>query len=441
MVGGRRRFREVSIGQRRLAGILGVPEAPTGIVIFAHGSGSGRTSPRNQVAAGLHEAGFATLLPDLLTPGEEHNRRNVFDVALLAARLAEAADWARNQPDLASLQLGYFGASTGAAAALVAAAEGQDVAAVVSRGGRPDLAGEALHIVRAPTLLIVGGADRPVIPLNRSAFEQLSCEKDFVLVPGATHLFEEPGTLEQVMQHARRWFSRWLASRLQDALDDSTFTDRREAGRRLVPLLSKFKDQKPVVLALPRGGAPVAFEVAQALDAPLDVALVRKIGAPGHEELGLGAVVDGAHAQLVLNDEIVRTVQPGRAYLEAETSRQLAEIERRRHLYRGNEPPLDVAGRTAIVVDDGIATGGTVKAVLKALAKAKPSRLVLAVPVAPGDSLADLSTQADEIVCLITPDPFVAVGMYYQDFRQISDQEVVELLRRSKGSSHSRARR
>jgi putative phosphoribosyl transferase len=442
MLIGKQQLSEVSIGQHHLAGILGVPEVAIGIVIFAHGSGSGRMSPRNnEVAAGLREAGLATLLLDLLTTEEERDRRNVFDIPLLASRLAEAADWTRNQPELASLPIGYFGASTGAAAALVAAAEEHNVAAVVSRGGRPDLAGEALQAVSAPTLLIVGGADRPVIPLNRSAFEQLSCEKDLAIVPGATHLFEEPGTLEQVTQLAKRWFGRYLSSPLRDAPDDLVFTDRREAGRRLVPLLTKFKDQKPVVLALPRGGALVAFEVAQALDAPLDVALVRKIGAPSHEELGLGAVVDGAHAQVVLNDEIVRTLQPGKAYLEAETSRQLAEIERRRQVYRGSEPPLDVAGRTAIVVDDGIATGGTVKAVLKALARAKPSRLVLAVPVAPGDSLADLSTEADEIVCLITPDPFVAVGMHYRDFRQTSDQEVVELLRRSKDSSRSRARR
>ncbi|MDH2347653.1 phosphoribosyltransferase [Bradyrhizobium sp. SSUT112] len=214
------------------------------------------------------------------------------------------------------------------------------------------------------------------------------------------------------------------------------FADRREAGQRLAPLLMKYKDQHPVVLALPRGGVPVAFEVAQALNAPLDVALVRKIGAPGHDELGLGAVVDGAHPQVVLNDEIVRAVQPGNAYLAAETSRQLAEIERRRHLYRDGEPPIDVAGRTAIVIDDGIATGGTVKAVLKALARAKPSRLVLAVPVAPKDSLADLNSEADEIICLATPDPFYAVGLNYRDFRQTSDQEVVELLHRSKVSSH-----
>ncbi|WP_436210138.1 phosphoribosyltransferase family protein [Bradyrhizobium sp. LjRoot220] len=419
-----------------------MPAAATGIVIFAHGSGSGRMSPRNnEVAAGLREAGLATLLLDLLTPAEEKDRRNVFDIGLLASRLTESADWTRNQPELSSMPIGYFGASTGAAAALVAAAEGQNVAAVVSRGGRPDLAGEALHAVSAPTLLIVGGADRPVIPLNHSAFEQLSCEKDLVIVPGATHLFEEPGTLEQVMQHAKRWFSRFLTSPRQNAPDDLVFADRREAGRRLVPLLIKFKDQKPVVLALPRGGAPVAFEVAQALNAPLDVVLVRKIGAPGHEELGLGAVVDGAHAQVVLNDEIVRAVQPGNAYLKAETSRQLAEIERRRHLYRGDEPPLDIAGRTAIVVDDGIATGGTVKAVLKALAKAKPSRLILAVPVAPSDSLAELRSEADEIICLTTPDPFYAVGMHYREFGQTSDQEVIELLHRSKSSGHVHARR
>ncbi|WP_407175034.1 dienelactone hydrolase family protein [Bradyrhizobium sp. STM 3562] len=168
-------------------------------------------SPRNnQVAAGLREAGLATLLLDLLTPDEEGDRRNVFDVALLASRLSEAADWTRTHPKLKALPIGYFGASTGAAAALIATAEHRNVAAVVSRGGRPDLAGGALRAVRAPTLLIVGGADTPVIALNRSAFAELSCEKDLVVVPGATHLFEEPGALDQVVIHAKRWFRRFL---------------------------------------------------------------------------------------------------------------------------------------------------------------------------------------------------------------------------------------
>nr|WP_247555395.1 phosphoribosyltransferase [Bradyrhizobium sp. 138] len=225
-----------------------------------------------------------------------------------------------------------------------------------------------------------------------------------------------------------------MSSPLSKAVADaeSVFADRQDAGRRLASALMKFRDANPIVLGLPRGGVPVAFEVAQRLNAPLDVALVRKIGAPGHEELGLGAVVDGANPQVVMNEEIVREVRPDAAYLKAETSRQLAEIERRRRLYRDGKPPLDIAGRTVVVIDDGIATGGTVKAVLRALAKAKPSYLVLAVPVAPRESLDELGAEADEVICLMSPDPFFAVGIHYRDFRQTSDQEVADLLRRGR---------
>ena len=220
-------------------------------------------------------------------------------------------------------------------------------------------------------------------------------------MPGATHLFEEPGTLDEVMRHATSWFRRFLPQQLQEIDDDFVFADRRDAGRRLVPALMRFKDQNPIVLALPRGGVPVAFEVARALDAPLDVVLVRKIGAPGHEELGLGAVVDGANPQIVLNDEIVRAVGADPAYIKAATARQLDEIERRRRLYRGSEPPLEIAGRTVIVVDDGIATGGTVRAVLQALTRSQPRRLVLAVPVAPRETIEALRAEADEVICLL----------------------------------------
>lgn len=209
------------------------------------------------------------------------------------------------------------------------------------------------------------------------------------------------------------------------------FSDRRQAGRELAAALMPLKAEHPVVLALPRGGVPVAFEVAQALDAPLDVALVRKIGAPGHPELGLGAVVNGSEPQLVLNDDIVRFVAPDPAYLEAETARQLAEIERRKKLYRGDRMPVGVEGRVVIVVDDGIATGGTVKAVLRALAQPRPARRVLAVPVAPPETVEALAAEADQVVCLATPEPFFAVGNHYRDFRQTTDAEVVELLRRA----------
>jgi len=209
----RERLIEVPAGRRRLRGILHVPAGAAGVVLFAHGSGSGRLSPRNQfVARVLQEAGLATLLIDLLEDEEADDRAKVFDIELLAERLQDAADWLSRQADTGALRLGYFGASTGAGAALVAAArEPAAVGAVVSRGGRPDLAMAHLSFVQAPTLLIVGGNDDMVIELNEQALRLLHCPKDLEIVPGATHLFEEPGTLEEVARLAKEWFVRYLA--------------------------------------------------------------------------------------------------------------------------------------------------------------------------------------------------------------------------------------
>jgi putative phosphoribosyl transferase len=204
---------EVSAGLACLGGHLTLPENPIGVVVFAHGSGSSRHSARNRSVAGvLNEAGFGTLLFDLLTVEEELDRANVFDIGLLARRLVEVTRWVRSQPEAAGLPVGYFGASTGAGAALWAAAEPDaDVAAVVSRGGRPDLAGPRLAEVTAPTLLIVGGRDNVVLDLNRQAQALLRCESRLVVVPGATHLFEEPGTLQAAAEAARDWFTSHLA--------------------------------------------------------------------------------------------------------------------------------------------------------------------------------------------------------------------------------------
>ena len=202
-------------GEVDLAGRLSIPAGVSGVVLFAHGSGSSRHSPRNRyVASRLNDAGFATLLLDLLTPREELDRSNVFDIDLLARRLGAAAEWLERRPDTAGLPVGLFGASTGAGAALVAAAElGPNIFAVVSRGGRPDLAGDELPRVQAPTLLIVGGDDPVVLDLNRQALARLTCEARLSVVPGATHLFEEPGTLASAAELAGDWFRDRLASR------------------------------------------------------------------------------------------------------------------------------------------------------------------------------------------------------------------------------------
>jgi dienelactone hydrolase len=206
----------IPAGEATLDGNLTIPDDAGGLVLFVHGSGSSRHSPRNRFVAGtLNDAGLATLLFDLLTPDEEsvdiYTRQHRFDIALLARRLSHATNWAHGEPDLRGLRIGYFGSSTGGGAALVAAAaQPAHVAAVVSRGGRPDLAGEALPRVQAATLLIVGGDDDVVIELNREAMAQMRCEVKLQLIPGATHLFEEPGTLEQVARPAGEWFTHHL---------------------------------------------------------------------------------------------------------------------------------------------------------------------------------------------------------------------------------------
>ena len=207
----------IALPEASLHGDLTLPTQGEGLVIFAHGSGSSRHSPRNRfVAEQIHAAGPGTLLMDLLTQNEERvdevTRELRFDIGLLSRRVAQVVRWAKHQPELAEAMIGLFGSSTGAAAALVAAAGSNDVAAVVSRGGRPDLAGDALRRVVCPTLLIVGGFDEVVIELNEEAKAQMVCPTELVIVPGATHLFEEAGTLEQVAELASAWFVRYLSA-------------------------------------------------------------------------------------------------------------------------------------------------------------------------------------------------------------------------------------
>jgi len=208
------------------------------------------------------------------------------------------------------------------------------------------------------------------------------------------------------------------------------FIDRTEAGRKLAKALAPYKDQQPVVLALPRGGVPVAAEVATALDAPLDLILVRKIGVPFQPELAMGAVVDGVDPVIVRNEEVIRLTGVRESEFNAIRDQELAEIERRRKRYLGDRPHPQIAGRIVIVVDDGIATGATTRAALRATRMRNPSKLVLAVPVAPTDTLRNLQGEADDIVCLEDYEDFDAIGLFYSDFAQVSDTEVIEMLAR-----------
>lgn len=206
------------------------------------------------------------------------------------------------------------------------------------------------------------------------------------------------------------------------------FRDRTEAGRRLAAALSGYRDRRPVVLALPRGGVPVAAEVAKALGAPLDIMLVRKIGAPGQPEVALGAVADGHRPIIVRNEAVISATGATLLEFDEICARETAEIERRHQRYLGNRAPTDLRGRTAIVVDDGIATGATMRAALQAVRSRRPAGLVLAVPAAPPSTLDSLHGEADAVICLTSPDWFGSVGEFYDDFRQVSDQEVVDIL-------------
>jgi predicted phosphoribosyltransferase len=208
------------------------------------------------------------------------------------------------------------------------------------------------------------------------------------------------------------------------------FQNRAEAGRKLAAALAGYKEQRPVILALPRGGVPVAAEVAKALDAPLDLILVRKVGVPSQPELAMGAVVDGGAPLIVRNEDVIRATGVDEAVFTAVCDAERIEIERRRNRYLGDRARADIAGRTAIVVDDGVATGATTRAALRATRQRHPKRLVLAVPVAPTDSLAELRQEADDVVCLEDHALFYAIGVYYRDFSQTSDEEVIKILAR-----------
>lgn len=414
---------------------LAVPQGPVGLVIFAQPcTASSRT---RFVAEALRARGLATLVVELLTEREEHLDRIDsslrFDIDMLAERLLAVTAWVTEESSLSHMPLAYVGDGTGAAAALSAASRRPDlIRAVVVRAGRADLAGSTLPTVRAPTLFIVGGNDHAVHELDRAAIEHMTALTQLAVIPGAGHHFEEPGALDEVAQLAAEWCIDQFARALPELPSrrgawGRQFRDRTAAGERLAGALMHLAGRPLLVCGLPRGGVAVADPIARALDAALDVWLVRKIGMPIQPELGMGALAEGA--ALVLDHTTVRWSGATPDELRTIVHQKAAEIRRHAQLYRGEAPPPDVHGKTVILVDDGIATGGTLRAAIHGARKRGAAWVVVAAPVASAEAAAAIRREADELVCLSLPHHLMSVGAWYQDFRQLAESEVVDLLR------------
>jgi putative phosphoribosyl transferase len=443
-----------------LEGGLTIPSGAQAIVLFAHGSGSNRYSSRNQFVANvLNNKGIATLLVDLLSQEEkridEETKHIRYNIELLARRFIAVTNWLAQQPDTRDLKIGYFGSSTGAAAALIAAARLNLAKAIVTRGGRPDLADEtALHQVKAPTLFIVGGNDMPIIAMNKRALESLSNAeaKELAIIPGATHLFEEPGKMEEVAQIAADWFecyllrtgknkfhngyaritrSEFLSFLLNKYAFQIKFKDRFAAGEILASVLDKYKNDRDgvTVIGIARGGVIVADAVAEKLNVDFDIIVPRRLRSPDNSENAMGAIMhDGS---LYLDTSTLQTQNDiSNEYIDMEKLEQKKEMERRLSVYRPYPGEYKISDRTVILVDDGISTGATMIAAARWIRKQKPKRLIIAAPVAPKQVVERLKEEADQIEIIRNPSDFKAVEQFYQHFAAVSDDQIVQIAKR-----------
>jgi putative phosphoribosyl transferase len=281
--------------------------------------------------------------------------------------------------------------------------------------------------VRIPVLIVQGDAD-PIMKESLILYEHLAGEKKLVLIKGADHLYSKEEHLKEAREAVVQWFVEKL---VPENPGSGIFKDRKEAGVQLAHRLKDYKDREgALVLALPRGGVVTGYEVASYLNCPLDVIIIRKLGFPGQPELAIGAVSETG--TVVLNESIISACGVPEDYIQKEISKQKAVIERRVNLYRKGQGIPDLKGKIIILVDDGVATGATMKAAISTLKKESIERLIAALPVAPPETAGELRQMADELICLETPDDFTAVGSYYHDFTQVTDEDVVEILERSK---------
>lgn len=420
-----------------LAGRLLVPVAPvpTPGVIFVHGLGSSKASPRNVViATHLLDAGLAALLFDLSGHGE--SSADPRGEAAYVDDIDAAFHWAEAQPQLDPNRLGIAGSSLGGVIAVEAVRRGLvRPSTMVLRAPPLRMADwEALDI---PSLVLIGSED-PLLPDVRSGVARCPAAT-LSVVAGASHLFEEPGTLEEALRLTVEWFRAQLAAPASDppaealrVVADASqysplFRDRRDAGVQLGERLAQtYAGQDVLVLGIPRGGVPVAAEAARRLGADLDVVVSRKLGAPGYAELAIGAVT--ANGGRFLNEDIIRELGVSESYIESVTDEQRAEARRREQRFREGRPAASFTGRTVIIVDDGLATGATMRAAVRSVRRDDAARVVVAVPVGSDQACSALAAEADEVVCLFSPEPFWAVGFYYEHFEPTEDDEVQQIL-------------
>jgi putative phosphoribosyl transferase len=442
-----------------LEGDLTIPLRAQAIVLFAHGTGSGRYSSRNQFIANvLNNKGIATLLVDLLNQEEKRLDRETkhfrYNIDLLWKRFESVTNWLAHEPETMSLKIGYFGSSTGAAAALIVAAKLDLARAIVTRGGRPDLTNEStLNQVKAPTLFIVGGNDVSIIAMNKRALESLSRTeaKELAIIPNARHLFEEPGKMEEVAHIASDWFECYLlktgkgfhnryarvtrpgffSSLRSKNVFQIKFKDRFAAGEILASTLGRYKNDPDgiTVIGIARGGVVVADPIAEKLNGDFDVIVPRKLRSPHDSENAIGSIMhDGSvyfdASSLRIHHDI------SNEYIEMEKLEQKKEMERRLSVYRLSPGEYKIRHRTVILVDDGIATGATMIAAARWIRKQEPKQLIIAAPVAPKQVVESLKKEADQIELIRNPSEFEAVEQFYHDFATVSDTRIVQIAKR-----------
>jgi predicted phosphoribosyltransferase/alpha/beta superfamily hydrolase len=405
-------------------------------VIFVHGLGSSKGSERNvSIAAHLLDVGIAALLFDLSGHGE--SSEDPRGQGAFVDDLQAVYQWVATQPQLDPARIGISGSSLGAVVAVEALQRGAvQPATMVLRG--PPLARDEWQAINVPSLVVIGSHDPLAANVRADA---VSCPLvTLSVVEGAGHLFEEPGALQAALSHTVEWFQSHLApeddppaaaapghaTRIVGAYD-ALFRDRRDAGRQLGERLADtYSGKNVLVLGIPRGGVPVADEVARCLDAELDVVVARKLGAPGYPELAIGAVT--ANGGCFLNEDVIGELGVTKAFLEAVTREQREEARRREERFRAGRPAGGFSGRIVIIVDDGLATGATMRASVRSVRAGHPAKTVVAVPVGSQQACAALRSEADEVVCLSEPEPFWAVGFYYEQFGQTEDAEVQQIL-------------